>query len=89
MSNSIIFHRFSTFGWGDKNTHENVFRCSYLESKTEPSVAKAQDYMGGTPHRKNLYWEWGGGDTAHTLLKRGTIGVGTPHNIERKSKSLN
>ena len=33
--------------------------------------------------------EGGGGDTAHTLLKRGTIGVGTPHNIERKSKSLN
>ena len=35
--------------------------CSYLESKTEPSIAKAQDYMGGTPHRKNLYWEWGRG----------------------------
>ena len=51
MSNSIIFHRFSTFGWGD-TAHENVFRCSYLESKTEPIVAKAQDYMGGTPHRK-------------------------------------
>ena len=31
----------------------------------------------------------GRGGTAHTLLKRGTIGVGTPHNIERKSKSLN
>ena len=25
---------------------------SCIESKTEPSVAKAQDYMGGTPHRK-------------------------------------
>ena len=24
-----------------------------------------------------------GGDTAHTLLMGGTIGVGTPHNIER------
>ena len=24
-----------------------------------------------------------GGDTAHTLLMKGTIGVGTPHNIER------
>ena len=29
--------------------------CS--ESKTKPSVAKAQDNMGGTPHRKNLYWD--------------------------------
>ena len=24
-----------------------------------------------------------GGDTAHTFLMGGTIGVGTPHNIER------
>ena len=38
----------TTFGWGGHRV------CSYLESKTEPSVAKAQDYMGGTPHRKNL-----------------------------------
>ena len=63
VSNSILFHRFSTFGWGN-TLHENVFRCSYLESKTEPSVAKAQDYMGG--HRtyfveKGNNW---GGDTA-------------------------
>ena len=47
-----------------------------LESKTEPSVAKKQNYMGRTPHRKNVYWseghntyfvEWWnnwGGDTA-------------------------
>ena len=62
MSNSIIFYQFSTFGWGD-TTHENVFRCSYLESKTEPSVAKAQDYMGGTPHRKT----YTGGETPHIL----------------------
>ena len=62
------------------------------------------DYMGGTPHRKTytgrgdtahsffLVNNWGvegRGDNAHTLLKRGTIGVGTAHNIERKSKSLN
>ena len=46
MSNSIIFHQFSTFGWGD-TTHENVFRYSYLESKREPSVAQTQDYKGG------------------------------------------
>ena len=34
-----------------------------------------------------LYWvnNWSGegGDTAHTLLMRGTIRVGTPHNIEK------
>ena len=27
-------------------------------------------------------------DTAHSLLIRGTIGVGTPHNIERKSLAM-
>ena len=27
----------------------------------------------------------GGGDNTHTLLMEGTIGVETPHNIERKS----
>ena len=32
-----------------------------------------------------VFW----GDTAHTLWMGGTIGVGTPHNIERKSKFLN
>ena len=37
---------------------------------------------GGTLHRKNIYWK---GETAHTLLIGGTIGVWTPHNIERKS----
>ena len=31
-----------------------------LDSKTETSVAKAQDYVGGTPLRKNVFWE---GDT--------------------------
>ena len=41
-----------------------------LESKTEPSMAKAQNYRGG--------------DTAHTFLISGTNGVGTPHNFERK-----
>ena len=72
--------------WGD-TSHENMFRCSYLESKTERSVSKAQDYMwGDTAKNKHIL---GGGDTAHTLLMRGTIGVGTPHKIERKSKSLN
>ena len=39
--------------------------CSYLESKTEPSVAKAQDYMGGTPHTKKPILGVGG--TPHIL----------------------
>ena len=30
-----------------------------------------------------------GGDTTHTLLMKGIIGVGTPHDIEKKSKPLN
>ena len=51
-------------------------------------------YTGRGGHRIYfLDWmnDWGreGGDAAHNLLMRGTIGVGTPHNIERKSKSLN
>ena len=42
-----------------------MFRCSYLDSKREQSVSKAQDYMGGgTPHRTNIYWE---GGTPHIL----------------------
>ena len=42
-------------------------------------------WEGGTPHILSLLGEQmglGGGDTAHTLLMRGTIGVGTPHDIE-------
>ena len=46
-------------------------------------MTKAQNYIGGdtaqikcTLKRK---------DTAHKLLMRGAIGVGTLHNIERKS----
>ena len=71
-----------------------MFICSYVESKTETSVAKAKDYIGrGEHHTYFLDWvyNWGkgGGDTAHTLLMRGTIGVGTPHNIESKSNYLN
>ena len=58
MSNSIIFHRFSTFGWGD-TAHENVSKCSYLESKTESIVAKTQDYMGGHRTEKTIL---GGGE---------------------------
>ena len=70
----ILFH--NVFG----------FRCLYER------VGTLQIY-----HTKNnVYWEGGGhrtyfvdegknwgGDTAHTLLIGRTIGVGTPHNIER------
>ena len=51
----------------------------------------------GVPHSETQvelqsYFNWGqvsvGRDTAHTLLILGTIGVGTPHNIERKSLSF-
>ena len=41
---------------------------------------------GGDTAQKNPIL--GGGDTAHTLIKRRTIGVGTPHNIERKSLAV-
>ena len=36
--------------WG--TLHKNVSRWSYLESKTEMSVAKAQDYFGGDTAQK-------------------------------------
>ena len=39
-----------------------------LESKTETSVAKAQNYRGGTPHNFEIKHLLGGGDTTHTLL---------------------
>ena len=40
---------------------------------------------GDTTQKKCIL---GGGDTAHTLLMGGTIGVGIPHNIERKSLAV-
>ena len=60
-------------------------------------MAKAHIYFflgGGTPYRNSANWEVGtphiplklgdgGGDTAHTFLMGGTIGVGKPHNIEK------
>ena len=61
-----------------------MFKCSYLESKTEPSVVKAINY---TAHillvEKHILGGW---ETAHTLLMRGTTEVGTPHSIETKYK---
>ena len=48
-----------------------------MESKTEPNVSKAQNYIGGgTPHRKCVYWE--GGHRTY-FLNRGPIGGDTAH----------
>ena len=47
-------------------------------------MANAPNYIGGgDTAQKKMYT--GMGDTAHTLLMWGTIGVGTLHNIERKN----
>ena len=60
-------------------------RTVSLESKIEPEWKKTT--LGGTPHRKNVYWEgehhtyfvdegntWGGDTAQHRK-----IGGGTPH----------
>ena len=84
----------------------------WLESKTEPSVAKAQNYIGGggDTAQKYLYWKRGGhrtylvdewnkssGDNAQHWKKAYTgrgghrtyfVGVGTPHNIYKKSLAV-
>ena len=57
-------HRTTLRGGG--TAHKNVLRCSYVESKTETSVAKAKDFMGG-------------GDTAQ---KKCILGGGTPHIVD-------
>ena len=56
--------RHITFLGGGDTAHGNMLRCSYLESKTEPTVAKAHNYIGGTPHRKQYTGRWG---TPHIL----------------------
>ena len=53
-----------------------------LESKTEPSVAKAKNYSfleGETPHKIYVYWE--GGHCTY-FLDGGTNGVGGNINLE-------
>ena len=52
-----------------------------LESKTEPSVAN----WGG--HRTKKH-KLRGGDTAHTFLIGGTIGVGKTYTYTRRGKQL-
>ena len=56
-----------------------------LESKTELVWQKHQTTLGGEIHRTEKHIV-GGGDTALTFFMGGTIGVGTPHNIEREHK---
>ena len=48
------------------------------------TVDESNTWSGDTAQHRKM----GGGDTAHTLLMGGTIGVGTPHNIERKSLAV-
>ena len=50
-------------------------------SKTEPSVAKAQNYMGGG-HCTEEIKEIGTEETARTFLMEGTIGLGENINWE-------
>ena len=81
--------------WGEDTAHENVSRCSYLESDRaecgkgtglhggDTSQNKHKLEGGDTAHTFLIMEQLGWGDTAHTLLMRRTIVVGTPHNIER------
>ena len=60
-----------------------------LESNTKPSVSKAQNYIrGGEGHRTDKFELEGRWDTPHTFLMSGINGVGTSHNIERKSLAV-
>ena len=68
-----------------------------LKSKTEQSVAKAQNYIGGRGHCTYIFGEQlsgkkhilGGGDTVHTFLMGRTIGGGggTLHCTTLKEKA--
>ena len=54
-----------------------------LRIKDRAKCCKGKGLHGGGHHTEKPML--GGRDTAHTLLMGGTIGVGTPHNIEKKS----
>ena len=64
----------------------NFLLC--LESKTEPSVAKAQNYRGGTPHIHSWWVEQMGWGHRTTLKESIYWEGGTPHNIYRKSLAV-
>ena len=56
-----------------------------LKSKKKLSVLKAQNYVGGGGGHCTDKMYTGRGNTAYTFMIRRIIGVGTQHNIERKS----
>ena len=53
----------------DTELHKSMFICSYVESKTETSVAKAKDYIGRGGHC-TYFLDW-----VYNLGREG----GTPH----------
>ena len=57
---------------------------SALLSKTEPEWHRTTFWGEDTAQKESIL----GGDTTHTLLMGGIIGVGTLHNIERTSWNL-
>ena len=77
-----------------------MFRCSYVESKTETGVAKVQDYIRRGHHTEKTYtgrgghrtyfldWvnNWGGKGGGHRtfFVDEWNNWGGTQHNIERK-----
>ena len=99
MNKKIVkgFHQIQIWNKLSKECHTRRARfILQLESKIEPSVAKGKKLVRrDTTQKKHILSWWrdtigvggkhmlGGGDTAHKLLMGGTIGVGTPHNIER------
>ena len=63
---SVDWLRHRTTLEGGDTARGNVFRCSFLESKTKLSVAKAQDHIeGNNTQKKHIL---GRGDTTDTFL---------------------
>ena len=56
-----------------------------LRIKDRAECGKGSELQGG-PSTDKMYTRRQ--DTAHTFLMGGTIGVGTPHNIDRKSLAV-
>ena len=70
--------------WGGHLTWKYV-QMFILRIKDRAECVKGTGLHGGRDTAQNKHI-LGGGDTAHILLMRRTIGVGTPHNIERKTQ---
>ena len=60
-------------------------RSSTLLRIQDRAVCENDTELHGGGHRTEKMYT-GRGDTAHTLLMCGIIGVGTPHNIERETE---